>query len=133
MTRTHGNIERYQTHELIAFEHQSCPGWTEPGPLSSTNVDKILENKKIEDQNTANFFNKHVGANGLLKPWTRDFCGGVRLLQLQPADPSKNRDPNSLVWNIRTNAELIPSHTEILGHKFLEFVRQLYDDTELKH
>jgi hypothetical protein len=133
MTHTHGHIELYQTHELIRIASEPCPGWQKPGPLSSSDKDQILKNKAIEVENSARFFNQYTQDNGLLRPWVRDFCGGVRLVQLKQSDPRQNRDPNSLVWNIRTDASLIPGHSEIMGDEFLEFVRQLYDDTELQH
>lgn len=132
MRHTHGHINLYQTHELVALDHETCPGWIAPGPLSSSDSQQMLRNKKIEEVNSARFFNSNTQANGLLRPWTREFCGGVRLSQLAPSDPNHNRDPNSLVWNIRTDATLIKSHSDIMGDKFMEFVRQLYGDTELR-
>lgn len=44
---------------------------------------------------------------------------------------NENRDPNSLVWNIKTDESLIKDHNSITHDSFLEFVRQLYDDTQL--
>lgn len=133
MKRTLGHINLYQTHELVALDHESCVGWKAPGPLSSTDSQQMLRNKTMEEENSAGFFNSNTQANGLLKQaWTREFCGGVKLSQLAPSDPNHNRDPNSLVWNIRTDATLIKSHSDIMGDKFLEFVRQLYGDTELR-
>jgi hypothetical protein len=133
MTRTHGHIERYQTHELTVLDDEACPGWTPPGPLSLTDRNKILENKKIETENSARFFNAWTGDDGLLKPgWRRDFCGRVRLSLLEQSAAGQNRKPNSLVWNVRADPRLIPDHSSIVEEKFLEFVRQLYDDTELK-
>lgn len=133
MKRTHGHLELYQTHKLVALENNACPGWQPPGPLSSSNSEGMLKNKAIEELNSARFFQRNTDATGLLKPnWTREFCGGVALSQMPPSLPNHNRDPNSLVWNIHTDASLIKSHSDIMGEKFLEFVRQLYDDTELR-
>lgn len=133
MKRTHGHIELYQTHQLVARENNACPGWQPPGPLSSSNSDVMLKNKAIEELNSARFFQQYTAETGLLKPgWTREFCGGVTLSQMSPSLPNHNRDPNSLVWNIHTDDSLIKSHADIMGEKFLEFVRQLYDDTELR-
>jgi hypothetical protein len=42
-------------------------------------------------------------------------------------DSPRNVDPP--VWNIRTDASLIGDHNDIMQPRFLEFVRQLYDDT----
>lgn len=145
LTRTHGHIERYQTHSLSVLDGEACPGWTPPGPLSSTDPATMLQNKRIEEKNTAGFFNAWTGADGLLKPgWHRDFCGKVvgkeggtapgkvTLSLLPESGPGQNRKPNSLVWNVRADPALIPNHTEIMEEGFLEFVRQLYDDTEMK-
>jgi hypothetical protein len=128
MTRTHGHIERYQTHQLSVLDDEVCPGWT-----SSTNLSEMLVNKKIEAENAAQFSNAWTGGDGLLKPgWKRDFCGRVRLSLLDESEAGQNRKPNSLVWNVRSDPAIIPNHTEIVEDKFLEFVRQLYDDTEMK-
>ena len=133
MKRTHGHIELYQTHELVALGNKACPGWQAPGPLSSSDSSVMLKNKAIEELNSARFFQQNTEATGLLRQhWTREFCGGVTLSQMDPSDPNQNRDPNSLVWNIHTDDTLIKSHSDIMGDKFLEFVRQLYDDTELR-
>jgi hypothetical protein len=133
MTRTHGHIERYQTHALGMLPTEACPGWMPPGPLSSTDRNRMLENKKIEAENSARFFNAWTGADGLLKPgWKRDFCGRVRLSLLDESGPRQDRKPNSLVWNVRADPALVPNHTDIVEENFLEFVRQLYDDTEMK-
>jgi hypothetical protein len=101
--------------------------------LQSNVEDHIAANKKAEIDNAKSFFDRYTRDDGLLKPWTRDFCGGVELRQLPQSDPRQNRDPNSLVWNIRTDKSLIAGHSKITGDKFMEFVRQLYDDTELQH
>jgi hypothetical protein len=133
MKRTHGHIELYQTHKLIALENNACPGWQPPGPLSASDSHAMLKNKGIEELNSARFFQQHTDGTGLLKPhWAREFCGGVALSLMAPSLPGHNRDPNSLVWNIYTDESLIQSHSDIMGEKFLEFVRQLYDDTELR-
>ena len=133
MKRTHGHIELYQTHQLIGLGNNACPGWQPPGPLSASDSNVMLKNKAIEELNSARFFQQYTDASGLLKPlWERKFCGGVTLSSKAPSLPEHNRDPNSLVWNIYTDESLIQSHSDIMGEKFLEFVRQLYDDTELR-
>lgn len=133
MKRTHGHLERYQTHQLVALGNAACAGWQPPGPLSSSDPAVMLRNKAIEELNSARFFQQYTDANGLLRPhWIRQFCGGVTLSQMAPSLPGQNREPNSLVWNIHTDATLIKSHSDIMEDKFLEFVRQLYDDTELR-
>jgi len=132
MTRTHGHIDRYQTHRLSVAANETCPGWG-PAPLSSADRKRMLESKKIEAENSARFFNAWTGGDGLLKPgWWRDFCGQVRLSLLPETGPGQNRSPNSLVWNVSADPALIPDHTDIVEENFLEFVRQLYDDTEMK-
>ncbi len=134
MKQTHGHIELYQTHKLLGFGNNACPGWKPPGQLSASNSSVMLKNKAIEDLNSARFFQNNVdSATGLLRRnWTRPFCGGVTLSLKPPSLPTQNRDPNSLVWNIYTDESLIKSHSDIMEEKFLEFVRQLYDDTELR-
>lgn len=133
MKHTHGHIELYQTHKLVAADNKACPGWQPPGPLSSTDPGVMLKNKAIEELNSARFFQQNTEPTGLLKQqWTREFCGGVTLSQMASLSSNQNRDPNSLVWNLHTDESLIKSHSDIMGDKFLEFVRQLYDDTELR-
>ncbi|MBQ5950232.1 hypothetical protein [Massilia sp. ST3] len=130
MTRTHGNFGMYHTHRLTRLEKDRCEGWQPPGPLSSKDKDQVLENKRIEIDNSRRFFERYTGSDGLLTPWVRDFCGGVQLSLLESSDPNHNRDANSLVWNIRTDASIIPNHSAIEKWRFLEFVRQLYADTD---
>jgi len=133
MTHTHGHIDLYQTHVLVKLDHEPCSGWTKPGELQSDDREHIFKNKQIEVENSARFFNRYTGDDGLLKPWARDFCGGAELRLLPQSDPRQNRAPNSLVWNIRTDESLIGGHSEIMGDEFMEFVHQLYDDTELEY
>lgn len=141
MTRTHGHIDRLFTHRLTLSNHQSCPEYTGPGPVGDkTFKEEMQRNKKIEDEAIVKFNNKWRDANDLLKAgWARDFCGrrgttlqhlgGDYLAQSNEGNNYENINPNSLVWNIRTGGPLIPDHNAITHDSFLEFIRQLYDDT----
>lgn len=132
MTRTHGNYGEYLTHHLSLNDRDTCEGWRPPGALSSDDRDLMLKNEAIERQNVKDFQQYHIQQNGLLKPWTRNFCGSLKLSLLQPTSPNHNRDPNTLVWNIRTDESIISTHSDIIDWRFLEFVRQLYADTDLR-
>lgn len=141
MTRTHGHVDRLFTHRLTLSNHQSCPGYSGPGPLGEkTFAEEMRRNAKIEEASIKNFNHAWRDANGLLKAgWARDFCGregttlqqlgGDYLAQTKEGDKYENVNPNSLVWNIRTGSPLIRDHNSITHDSFLEFVRQLYDDT----
>lgn len=134
MAHTHGHTDIYLTHELTSLTVEPCLGWTPPGPLSTTDLAVIRKNKAIEEKNSSTFFHNYMQqpSGRLGNGWIRSFCGGTMLTQLNEDGRNQNRDPNSLVWNIHTDKSIISSHTDIIDAKFLEFVRQLYDDSDLR-
>lgn len=131
MKHTMGHIDRYLTHQLVGIDSTVCKDWIPPGPLNSADTVAMRKNQQIERTNSLSFFEAHLDTQGLLGPgWERRFCGGAVLSQ-SSKPPTENANPNSLIWNIQTDASLIGGHSDIMEPKFLEFVRQLYDDTVL--
>jgi len=65
----------------------------------------------------------------LTPPWTRQFCGGMTLAQLND-DTTENKKGNTPVWNIRTTAPIIFDHNNFMTPQFINFIRQLYLDGE---
>lgn len=60
------------------------------------------------------------------KPWSgsRRFCGGLILRRFSSA-PFGDK---SIVWNVRTNGEIIRNHSDIVGKYVFRFVEQVYGD-----
>lgn len=132
MKHTYGHLERYLTHRLSAAGGPACPGWTAPGAPDPARAADLQRNKEIEVAAARAFFRDYSAADGGLKPgWRRRFCGGTELSMLTGPEV-ENRNPNSLVWNVQTDASVIKDHHDILNPAFVEFVRQLYDDTSLR-
>ena len=52
----------------------------------------------------------------------RRFCGGVTLTH-------RNHDPNSVVWNVRSDASIMNGHNDVMNDNLIDFVRQLYLET----
>ncbi len=123
--KTLGHMDQYVTHELLMRTDgiTTCPGWnpvTDPGAPSA--MEQESRNLALEHDNADQFF----GPDGANRPfpsgWERNFCGNTVLRQLKT-------DPNSPIWNVRTDGDIIPSHNEITKPVFVNFVRQLYHDT----
>lgn len=128
MQKTLGHMESYLSHVLTRSDEATCLDWTLPDDDGLKHPDTLRKNKIAEAKNHKAFFDTHILPSGLLKKkWTRPFCGGMILTQLHD-EKYENNNPNTLVWNIQTDATLVPGHNEIMGLHFREFVRQLYSD-----
>jgi hypothetical protein len=78
-------------------------------------------NRRAEEANINRFpgRNRALGDN-----WTRTFCGGAQLAHMR-------HKPNSVIWNVQTDASIMKGHNDISNDALFEFVRQLYHDTVL--
>ena len=76
-------------------------------------------NLAAEMANNTDFFR---GRTALPESWERTFCGGAILKHIQ-------YDPNSPVWNIETNKDVMTGHSDIKGAVLTNFLRQLYRDS----
>ena len=56
----------------------------------------------------------------------RRFCGSVTLTH-------RNHDPNSVVWNVRSDASIMRDHNDVTNDNLIDFVRQLYLETVVWH
>ncbi len=125
--KTLGHMDPYITHELSMRSDggTTCPGWEpvlDPGAPSA--MGQEVRNLGLERENSNQFFGADPATLFLLPGWQRNFCGNTVLRQLKT-------DPNSPVWNVRTDGAIIPGHNEITQPVFINFVRQLYHDTIL--
>ncbi len=123
--KTLGHMDPYITHELLMRSDgvSTCPGWsavTDPGAPSA--MEQESRNLALEHDNSNQFFGPNQASLALQPGWQRNFCGDTVLRQLKT-------DPNSPIWNVTTDGEIIPSHNEITKPVFVNFVRQLYHDT----
>jgi pimeloyl-ACP methyl ester carboxylesterase len=145
--RTPGFVEQYVTHDLTRCsagneqcgaeeQKEPCPGWKE----NPATVEEMKMNLGLEAEATAQFFSSSALLAGqgnvkLLPHWVRRFCGGPRLTHRIPeandGSPYARNDPNSPIWNVRTDASLIRNHDDIDGALFAAFIRQLYRDSLL--
>ena len=71
--------------------------------------------------NSRAFFGDDPESLTLRSGWARDFCGNTTLTHLRFA-------PNSPVWNVQTDKDLVPGHNDITQPIFINFVRQIYHD-----
>ena len=120
-SNTIGHIPRYITHRLTLSKagNPACDGWKDLRGVKPEDMAKQLE---IERNNDRAFFDGNLKDDLLPDHWTRTFCGGAVLAHTQ-------YNPNSPIWNIQTDKEIIPGHNEISGPVFSNFMRQLYHDT----
>jgi hypothetical protein len=122
---TMGHMPEYITHELRASDEQpaECARWVPLRRIRDPEQRRLQagENKKAEEANIDRF----PGARRALEArWQRAFCGGTLLQHVQ-------HDPNSIIWNVHTDASVMNGHNDINNDRLFEFVRQLYHDTVL--
>ncbi|RJF95740.1 hypothetical protein [Noviherbaspirillum saxi] len=142
MTRAHGHHPRHFTHSLTAMRG-TCPGWLylpslvtqieHPDICKQEDLQKCIKNNAdFEIENAMKFYeNKRSETGGLNPGWSREFCGDTVLTHYQE-NSHDNKNPNSPVWNIRTDKSLIDGHSDLATPGLLEFIRQVYNDTILK-
>jgi hypothetical protein len=125
ITHTMGHMPKYITHELHNDENQpsECAKWK---PLYKiTNPEERSQQVKNNlDSETANTNNFPGTRQKLDTGWQRTFCGGAKLTHEQ-------HDPNSIIWNVRTDSSIMTGHNNITNPLLTDFIRQLYRDTIL--
>lgn len=139
MKHTPGFVERYLTHDLKKSTDpcqksngKAVPESAAAGHASAADEQQALrEIHDIEIDNSRKFFDASSLPNGSLRSgWARTFCGGVTL-SVRQGEGGATVNPNAIVWNVRTDRNLIRDHNDITGPILIGFVRQLYDDTVL--
>ncbi|MEM5432174.1 hypothetical protein [Cupriavidus oxalaticus] len=144
---TPGHIARYLTHRLYGHAPNGapeasaavqdgktrCQNWKSEEQLQTLPAADLGEavrlNKKIEAENSAEFFSQNLTPEHLLKPkWGRTFCGGS---YLTPVEGNGVDNANTLVWNIETDGEVIRNHDDVMNPIFRAFMRQLYADVSM--
>lgn len=121
MRKTHGHMDRYLSHELELT--QRWPSASEPQPCAALAPASLAEAKVLRDRYVCALRRQGAGVLGA-QPLQRLFCGGLRLTWL----PNANVGPFSVVWNIRTFADVIPDHSRIHEPPMEYLVAQLYED-----
>ena len=121
---TMGHVDGYITHDLTkrADDLDTCPGWA---PVADPNAPDALAREKrdldLESVSSRAFFGDDPETLALRPGWTRDFCGNTTLTH-------RRYEPNSPVWNVRTDKDIVPGHNDITEPIFVSFVRQIYHD-----
>jgi hypothetical protein len=121
---TMGHVDGYITHELKKRTDtlDTCPGWA---PVADPNApDAVAREKRNLDLETINsraFFGDDPESLSLRPGWTRDFCGNTTLTH-------QRFEPNSPIWNVQTDKDIVPDHNDITEPIFVSFVRQIYHD-----
>ena len=129
---TVGHMRSYLTHDLVTAspndEPAECKDWKAGENLT---LDEFKNNLVIEQQVRNRFYCENGDWSGpryRLKDWSvarplvRRFCGGAQLTQTAG-------EANAPVWNVSTDASIIPDHGTITRPVFVDFFRQIYLDT----
>ncbi len=126
--KTHGHMDYYRTHVLRKGGHpEEDARNAEGGPDRTglcfddggqTPLAKRYRDRFVESSRDA------TGNVRLRKGWVRDYCGNLRLENR----PDSDLGEHSIVWNVATDASIIPDHNTIGEIEVLNFVRQLYVD-----
>lgn len=130
--KTVGHMQPYLTHDLVSAAPQDvpreCAGWK---PGEDITLEDFKNNLVIEQEVRNRFYCEHGDWSGpryklkgytAAEPLVRRFCGGAQLTQTAG-------DPNVPVWNVSTDASIIPNHGDIKEKVFVDFFRQIYLDT----
>jgi hypothetical protein len=121
---TIGHVDLYVTHELTktAADPPECRGWRDVMTVAATDRPaQMRANLAAEATNNAAFFGPDAQPS-LKDGYSRLFCGGTRLQHVKYS-------PNSPIWNVRTNSEIMNGHSDIRGTELTNFLRQLYKDS----
>ncbi len=124
---TIGHVQSYITHHLSLSKERmdTCAGWQDIRTVKREQiVEQLRVNLKAERKAGRLFVENNMKDNLLRESWTRTFCGGAVLSHVR-------YDPNSLIWNVQTDGDVISGHNEITGSAFSNFLRQLYHDSVL--
>ena len=99
MRRTPGHIERYLTHTLC-LGNEACADAT--GDAAATAAIAAPELRRSTE--------------------IRRYCGGLVLRAIESA----SRPPRSIIWNVRTNGQVIPNHNDVDRPEVFRFIEQVY-------
>jgi hypothetical protein len=134
--KTPGHMPPYITHELhggAPSEAQAvCANWIPASDLLKLEgqplAEAVARNKTSEVHQSTEFISGLNASGNAADGWTRTFCGGARL------DVVKNDAANNgqtLVWNVLADKAIIDGHNDVMNPALLDFVRQMFRDTEL--
>ncbi|WP_343654123.1 hypothetical protein [Paraburkholderia caribensis] len=145
--RTPGHMPPYITHmlhgtttpspipthdETTSKLDETCGDWTPASKLLTLEGEQLanaVKENRIQEVKQSTEFIKHLNASGAdERPWTRTFCGGARLDTVKQ-DGAHNAQ--TLVWNILADSDIIDGHNDVMNPALLDFVRQMFRDTEL--
>lgn len=147
MKKTPGHIQHYLTHRLYAHApgmasdartavqdgDARCQNWKSEEELHGLHDAALAEavhlNKKIEAENSTEFFSQNLTQDHLLNSkWARTFCGGS---YLTPVGDNGIDNANAIVWNVEADGEIIKNHDDVMNPAFRAFMRQLYGDVSM--
>ena len=117
---TMGHVPLYITHQLSLGKEEPCAGWKYLSAVPPADQPRQMrDNLAAEEANDRTFFGQR---SQLADHWVRKFCGKAVLTHAQ-------YDPNSPIWNVETDKDIIAGHNDIGGEALTNFLRQLYHDT----
>lgn len=116
----------YVTHLLTHDSHgpETCVNWRAPETRDervsqAEGNDRAKANLTAEIRHAQRFINEN---SRLLARSSRRFCGGATLTH-------RNHDPNSVVWNVRSNETIMTGHNDVMNDNLIDFLRQIYIET----
>lgn len=129
---TMGHVLWMQTHDL-SFEEAASPAastrLTATKPLDD---DERRSRLAAEDADYQAFRHGQTGTDGHLMPgWSRRYTSGALLRQTRP-EPDAGEPgltPDNPFWTVRASPDIVNGHNGIFRLVFLDFLRQVLDDT----
>lgn len=130
-THTPGFVDGYVTHRLDGGGlggPTDCAGWR-AGAAGDSGKETEASRQKMTMENATLEMRRHRewrahlanSSMSLSKGWSWHYCGGTTITHTAHA-------PHTPVWNVVTDGEVIPNHSDIMGESLHAFLRQLYLD-----
>ena len=137
--QTPGHDDGYITHRLhgpaqdaSAAHSPVCDGWTSGDKLLGMTNDElaraVTNNKRLEVAQSQAFIAGLNAQRPAPLTWQRKFCGGATL-DVEAKDGVVNAQ--TLVWNVKADSSIIDGHGDVMNPALLDFVRQMFGDTDL--
>ncbi len=127
-----GHVPWMQTHDLT-LEAAAKPAAAEK-LIDRPPLDDRQRRDRLaaEDEDYRTFRREQTDPGGHLLPgWTRRYSSGAILHQArpQPDTGEPGITPDSPFWVVRASSDLVDGHNGIFRFVFLDFLRQVLDDT----
>jgi hypothetical protein len=125
-TNTIGHMSDYLTHTLTGPTPGSapyCPQWVASvGDGDRLPDEQLKANVEAEQANADDYQRTFGGVPRRERGWSRTFCSGAVLAH------NGRHDPNSVLWNVIADRNVIRDHSDVDGPVLWGVLRQLYLD-----